>query len=91
MTINHQTIASLAAAWGVDAIGREGPQHVTRRHGKWYIVRPGKWYIVRAGERAGATAAQSRALNRAEGYSVGYIHPIDAAAQECGRCRGPSK
>lgn len=73
-------LAALAAKWGVEAVGREYPRHVTRADG-YRFTRAGKWYVLRAGERHPATAAQSRALNAAGSAltTYGSIGPVAAA------------
>lgn len=74
-------LAALAAEWGVDAVGREYPRHVTRSDG-YRFARPGKWYVVRDGKRVPATAAQARRLNTAGSAlsAYGAIGPIAALA-----------
>lgn len=72
--------AALAAKWGVDAVGREYPDQVTRSDG-YRFARAGKWYVVRGGKRAPATAAQARALNATGvAHGVGSVGPIAASA-----------
>lgn len=72
------TYAALAAAWGVEAVGRGYPSHHTRSNGYRYM-RPGRWYVIRDGERLPASAAQARALNRVGSHGVGQIGPVAAA------------
>ena len=76
----RQAAAKLASAWGVDAVGREYPRHVTRADGYSY-AKPGRWYVIVDGARCPATAAQSRALNRTGvAHGVCAVLPILAAA-----------
>jgi hypothetical protein len=73
-----RSYATLATKWGVDAVGREYPNHVTRANG-YRFVRPGKWYVVRDGKRYRASASQARSLNRVGTSGVASIAPVAAS------------
>lgn len=76
-------LAAIAAKWGVEAVGRGYPRQIVRGDG-YRTTRAGKWYVVRAGERAPATAAQSRVLNAAGSALAPYgsIGPVAAASRQ---------
>lgn len=70
--------AALATRWGVEAVGRQYPDRVTRSNGHTFM-HPGKWYLVRNGSRVRATAAQARMLNATGvAHGVSAVGPIPA-------------
>lgn len=66
--------AALAAKWGVEAIGRDFPLHLSRAG----PAIPDEWYIIRDGVRRKTTAAQARELNLVASHGVYALGPICA-------------
>jgi hypothetical protein len=73
-TRENAACAALAAKWGMEAIGRDFPLHLSRAG----PAIPGEWYIIRDGVRRKATAAQARDLDRVAGHGVHAFGPICA-------------
>ncbi|MGA8699364.1 MAG: hypothetical protein WB689_37170 [Xanthobacteraceae bacterium] len=65
---------ALAVKWGVEAVGRDYPLHLSRAGPSV----AGEWYVIRQGVRCKTTAAQARKLNRVGRYGVHAIGPIYA-------------
>jgi len=67
--------AALAHNWGVEAVGRDYPLHLSRAG----PAVAGEWYVIRNGKRCKASAAQAGDLDRVCRYGVHAIGPIYAA------------
>lgn len=67
--------AAFAYKWGVEAVGRDYPLHLSRAG----PAVAGEWYVIRNGERCKATAAQARDLDRVCRYGVHAVGPVYAA------------
>lgn len=59
---------------GLEAIRRR-PQQITRRDGYGYTKFATGWVVIESGKRRGASAAESRYLNREYGYTRPYGGP----------------
>jgi hypothetical protein len=70
----NASCAALAIKWGVEAVGRDYPLHLSRAG----PAVAGEWYVIRERVRRNTTAAQARKLNRVGRYGVHAIGPIYA-------------
>lgn len=70
----NASCAALAVKWGVEAVGRDYPLHLSRAG----PAVAGEWYVIRERVRRKTTAAQARKLNRVGRYGVHAIGPIYA-------------
>ena len=70
----NASCAALASKWGVEAVGRDYPLHLSRAG----PAVAGEWYVICKGMRREATAAQARDLERVCRYGVHAIGPIYA-------------
>ena len=71
----RESLAALASKWGVEAVGRRYPRHVTRANG-YRLVRRGTCYVVIGGEWQDATSAQARQINALVFDPYASIGPI---------------
>ncbi len=74
-TRENAACAVFAQEWGVDAVGRDYPLHLSRAG---HAI-AGEWYVIRNGERCKATTAQAGELDRVCRSGFHAIGPIYAA------------